>query len=87
MTVYRVGDKVIRVMEGFKKGDLWKNEGIVAKVSDTVITCTVYVDVPRTMQFDARTGINLLGKDYGWLETTSHRKAKRQKKQGVPDGN
>lgn len=63
----QVGDVLWKVMHGFQD-ELWRNEARVTRISDDVIECVVYVDVPRTMKFDRRTGVNILGNAYGWLE-------------------
>ncbi|EKD23694.1 MAG: hypothetical protein ACD_81C00194G0010 [uncultured bacterium] len=62
------GDPVIRVSHGFTYSQLFRNNGTVTAVTASVITCEIAVDVPRTMEFDARTGINVLGANFGWIE-------------------
>lgn len=64
----QVGDKVNRVMNGFREGELWRNEGHVTAVDDRQIVCMIQVDTPRMMTFSRKTGINYLGKEFGWLE-------------------
>jgi len=63
------GDSIVRAMDGLKQGEYWRNDGHVTAVSDTQIVCTVFVDVPRSMTFDRVTGVNVYGKEYGWLES------------------
>lgn len=67
MNSVKVGDILVRCLNGFRE-EIWRSDACVTRVTDTVITCVVLVDVYRTMEFDKQTGINLLGKDYGWLE-------------------
>lgn len=63
----KVGDKVIRMMDGFDSERPWSFEGLVTAVTDNTIECVIFCDVPRRMLFYTETGINVNGKDYGWL--------------------
>ncbi len=66
----QVGDTATRVMEGFKGKPNWTFPATVTDISNGVITCLVLtVDYPRPMKFDAETGVNVNGRDRGWLET------------------
>ena len=73
-TPVQVGDKLERVMEGTKKGTLWRNEAEVLHVTSSAITCKVYVDVPRTMYFNRASGISASGGDHGcrFNDTCAH---------------
>ena len=64
----KVGDVLQRVMKGFKKDEKWRWDAQVIEISDSVITCSVTVDVPRTMKFDRQTGMCIDGDEFGWLE-------------------
>jgi len=55
-------------MESLDEGKPWISDAVVTGITDTKIICTVDVDVPRTMEFDRKTGINIDGRDYGWLQ-------------------
>lgn len=63
----QIGDSVVRVMPGFRD-ELWRMEGYVSLVEENQIVCIIQVDVPRTMTFDRETGVNVWGREYGWLE-------------------
>lgn len=69
----KVRDKLTRVIEGFRPDQYWRNEAVVSSITDNEICCVVWVDVPRTMYFDRVTGINVMGRDYGWLEESEAR--------------
>lgn len=62
----KVGDKIRRCWLGTRER-VERYDAEVTAVSDTEITCTVYVDQPRTMRFNRQTGASLLGVDYGWI--------------------
>jgi len=66
----KVGDKLIRAMEGFKTiGDpVWRDAAEVTEVDQDTITCLVKVDHPLAMKFDRKTGVSVCGENYGWLE-------------------
>lgn len=65
----KVGDIVTREMDGFRGDEKpWRFEGRVTEITDDIITCVIFCDVPRTMDFDKETGINILGYEYGWLK-------------------
>lgn len=59
------GDQLMRVFPN--KPQNWTSDAFVTQVDESTITCTVMVDVPRTMQFSKATGISVLGEEYGWL--------------------
>lgn len=63
----KVGDKVTRKWIGLR-GKVDSYDATVTAVTDTVITCLVIVDVPRTMRFSRKTGYNVSGNEYGWIE-------------------
>ena len=59
-------------MNDVKKGDVltrlyedWSSRAEVIEVTQEAIVCLVFVDIPRRMVFDRKTGINLLGQEYG----------------------
>ena len=56
-----VGDKVIRFFEPGRLYPATMYLGHVTHVDDTRITCVVHVDIPRTMEFDKRSGRALNG--------------------------
>ena len=58
----RVGDILKRVHEGIT----WNTE--VIGVDDAVITCAVMVGDLRSMKFDRQTGVNVDGKELGYIE-------------------
>lgn len=66
----KVGDRLIREMQNgfFRPTPTWRTPALVIKVTADEIVCMVPVDVPRVMRFDARTGVSILGPDYGWLD-------------------
>ncbi|MFZ2664414.1 MAG: hypothetical protein WAX66_03560 [Patescibacteria group bacterium] len=63
-----IGQKLFRVMESLDEGKPWISDAVVTDITDTKIICTVDVDVPRTMEFDRKTGISIDGRDYGWIQ-------------------
>lgn len=63
-----VGQRLKRVIGGTKV-KRWENQAVVVKVTDEHIVCDVQVDIIRTMTFDAKTWVNVNGREYGWLET------------------
>lgn len=59
-------------MNDVKKGDVltriyedWSSRAEVIEVTQEAIVCLVFVDIPRRMVFDRKTGISLLGQGYG----------------------
>lgn len=59
-------------MNDVKKGDVltriyedWSSRAEVIEVTQEAIVCLVFVDIPRRMVFDRKTGISLLGQEYG----------------------
>lgn len=59
-------------MNDVKKGDVltriyedWSSRAEVIEVTQEAIVCLVFVDIPRCMVFDRKTGISLLGQEYG----------------------
>ena len=59
-------------MNDAKKGDVltriyedWSSRAEVIEVTQEAIVCLVFVDIPRRMVFDRKTGISLLGQEYG----------------------
>lgn len=64
----KVGDSLVRVMEGFQPSERWTFDGIVTNITETEITCVIELDRPRIMRFDRQTGISVNGRDFGWLE-------------------
>lgn len=64
----KVGDKLLHVMGGFKGKDPWENEAKVIKITEKTIICLVFVDQPRRMEFDRQTGVNVDGREFGWLK-------------------
>lgn len=67
MVNVEIGDVLNRCCPGFRN-EIWKNKAEVIELSTETISCLVFVDVPRTMIFNRETGINVLGREYGWLE-------------------
>ncbi|MCP4990918.1 MAG: hypothetical protein GY928_34205 [Colwellia sp.] len=65
----KVGDKVTREMEGFKGGKNWEADGHIIEVSETVITCKLFVKGHKIAQFHRDTGVSVLGESYGWLRS------------------
>lgn len=63
----QAGDVIVREMAGFGPGKEFRNNGFVKEVTDKLIVCEVWVDLPRTMRFDRHSGISHMGADYGWL--------------------
>ena len=77
MTDIKVGDTLQRVMDGPGKSPPWRFRAEVIEVSKDRITCTVLADCPRRMEFDRKTGINVNGIEYGWLEGENDRHQSR----------
>lgn len=64
----KVGDLVTRRIDFRLAGKrYWDMDGQVIKVTDDEIWASILVDTFRIMKFDRQTGINVLGKDYGWI--------------------
>lgn len=64
----KVGDKVVRKTDGLRGGEISKFQGEVKEITDEHIICIVYVDVPRTMEFNRSDGVDIHGIEYGWIE-------------------
>ncbi len=62
------GDKLTRVIEGFKNKPNWENEAIIESITKNTVTCKVLVDQWRTMKFNRNTGIAIDGIDFGWIK-------------------
>lgn len=63
----KVGDDVIRCWPGLRE-QIERHPGMVVEVTPECITVIINMDVPRTMHFDPQTGIDIYGREYGWLE-------------------
>ena len=61
------GDELTRKMPAIKKGQFYYNNAIVIEITENTIICDVYVDVPREMAFDKKTGVDVEGERYGML--------------------
>ena len=62
------GDILTRVAPG---GPYARAFARVEQVTDELIVCGVEVDSMRTMSFNRRDGVDVNGRDYGWLELPS----------------
>lgn len=63
------GDELLKVMDGLVKDNPpWTMNAEIIEVTETTIICIVEVDQWRTMTFDRKTGVDVEGRDYGWLE-------------------
>ena len=63
----KLGEKITRCWIGTRE-HVERYDAVVTNITNSEITCTVYVDIPRTMKFDRSTGNSLLGVEYGWIE-------------------
>ena len=63
----KVGDNVIRLWPGLRE-QIERHPGTVVKVTSKCIYVIVTMDVQRMMHFDRHTGVNMYGREYGWLE-------------------
>ena len=66
LTKVHEGNIIIRVC-GEIFGKACFDEAEVATIRENVITCKVYVDLPRTMDFFQSNGVNINGKKFGYL--------------------
>lgn len=53
----KVGAKMLKIMAPSNTSEAWVAEAEVTNVDEDVITCTVYMDVPRTMKFKRKNGV------------------------------
>lgn len=51
-----IGDKMLRILPPSDNWEAWVSDAEVIEVTEEEITCIVYVDIPRKMKFDRRTG-------------------------------
>jgi chromatin remodeling complex protein RSC6 len=76
---FRKGDKAIRIME---EGDsVWRDKCTIFKITKKFIICEILMaskseerNVLQQIVFDRKTGINIRGKDWGWLENPKKKK-------------
>jgi hypothetical protein len=75
----RAGDAAIRLME--EDGELWRDRCVIFKITRKFIICEIKMadkvlrrDTAQQTIFDKKTGINIRGKDWGWLEKPKKRK-------------
>lgn len=73
LTKVKVGDRLIRETTNpfGRPNKTWRTPALVIKVTPEEIVCMVSADVSRVMRFDAHTGMNTSGPDYGWLDEQS----------------
>lgn len=64
----QVGEIHTFVMDGFREDQKWTWDAEIVKVSEKEIVCKIIVDQPRNAVVDRNTGIEINGKEYGWLE-------------------
>lgn len=60
-------DVLVRVMKN-RAGERTAWEAVVEEIDEEIIVCRVFVDLPRIMTFNRRTGVNVQGDEFGWLE-------------------
>lgn len=62
------GDEVTRLWVYKTDRPPLEYRGEVVEVTETIISCLIWVDVPRMMNFDRATGLAVDGREYGWLK-------------------
>lgn len=61
----KVGDKLIRVFRFLGHDTTYEAE--VVEITDSLIICSVNIDIPRRLRFHRDTGVSIYGHEYGWL--------------------
>lgn len=63
------GNPIVWIHPLYHHATLWRNAGTVTNIGNDRISCEVMIiDQVRTLEFFTETGVDVLGRQYGWAE-------------------